>query len=62
MPVLRFQRRRHFVAHVGITGAAVVDIPLTGSESVTGANSATTVSVTSTQFHFGLNLGLLVWF
>lgn len=50
------------IPHVGITGAAVVDIPFAGSRSVTDPVNGTTVSVSSTQFHFGLNLGLLIWF
>ncbi len=48
--------------HMGITGGAALDIPFAGSQSATNPVNGTTISVPSTQLHFGLNLGLLVWF
>jgi hypothetical protein len=48
------------VPHAGITVGGAVDIPFAGSLS--SSTAGTTVSVDSTQFQFGLNAGLLVWF
>jgi hypothetical protein len=49
------------VPHAGFTVGPAVDIPFAGSLSTSNA-AGTTVSVDSTQFHFGITAGLLAWF
>lgn len=48
------------IPHVGFTAGGAIDIPFAGSLSVSSGGAS--VSVDSTQFHFGLNAGLLAWF
>jgi hypothetical protein len=46
--------------HAAITAGPVVDIPFAGS--ISQSANGVSISVGSTQFHFGLTAGLLVWF
>ncbi len=49
------------VTHAAITFGGVIDIPLTGSNTSSNSANSVSVSTDTTQFHFGVTAGLLIY-